>query len=176
MTLSLPLLAIQVGQTPMPAEQTGAAGGSNPLDVRQRAHAIGDPVPIVFGRRRAGAGGVFVSPAATECRFSNDATNAVTASYHLVLSEGQVGSLQVRDVFQRQCRVGAFNQTYNRRAGTWQPENAIVAQAGYTKPEASYYCGSIGTYPNISTLSFQVTYPNGLDFWNRQVQIGRAHV
>jgi hypothetical protein len=167
-TWDLPLLAIQVGQTPMPAEQNGA-GGSNPLDVRQRAHSIGDPVPIVFGRMRNGAGGVFVSPGATECRFSNDAANAVTASYHLVLSEGRIGSLQVRDVFQRQCRVGSFNQTYNRRAGTWQPENVITAQAGYTKPEASYYCGNIGTYPDISTLSFQVTYPNGIDFWNRQV-------
>jgi hypothetical protein len=167
-TLPLPLLAIQVGQTPMPAEQTGA-GGSNPLDVRQRAHAIGDPVPIVFGRRRNGAGGVFVSPGATESRFSNDAANAVTASYHLVLSEGRIGSLQVRDVFQRQCRVGAFNQSYNRRAGTWQPANVITAQPGYVKPEASYYCGSIGTYPDISTLSFQVTYPDGIDFWNRQI-------
>ena len=167
-TFALPLLAIQVGWTPMPAEQTGA-GGSNPLDVRQRAHAIGDPVPIVFGRMRNGAGGVFVSPGATECRFSNDAANAVTASYHLVLSEGRIGSLQVRDVFQRQCRVGSFNQSYNRRAGTWQPENVITAQTGYTKPEASYYCGSIGTYQDISTLSFQVTYPNGIDFWNRQV-------
>ena len=86
-----------------------------------------------------------------------------------MLSEGQIGSIQVRDVFQRQCRVGSFQQTYNRRAGSWVPENAIVQRAGYAKPEASNFCGSPGTYEGISTMSFEVTVPNGLDVWNRQV-------
>jgi hypothetical protein len=170
----LALLAIQAGARPTPGQQ-GAAQGSNPLDVQQQAHAIGEPVPIVFGRRRNGAGGVFVSPKATECRFTNDTSNAVTASYHLVLSEGRIGALQVRDVFQRQCRVGSFRQTYNRRAGNWQPENAIVARAGYDKPEATYLCGTVGNYPGISTLSFSVTVPDGFDVWNRQVHAFVRH-
>ena len=164
----LALLAIQAGARPTPGVQ-GAAQGSNPLDVQQQAHAIGEPVPIVFGRRRNGAGGVFISPKATECRFENDASNAVTASYHLILSEGRIGALQVRDVFQRQCRVGSFKQTYNRRAGNWLPANAIVVRSGYDKPEATYFCGTVGNYPDISTLSFRVTVPDGFDVWNRQV-------
>jgi hypothetical protein len=164
----LALLAIQAGARPTPGVQ-GAAQGSNPLDVQQQAHAIGEPVPIVFGRRRNGAGGVFISPKATECRFSNDTANAVTAWYHLILSEGRIGALQVRDVFQRQCRVGSFRQTYNRRAGNWLPGNAIVVRAGYDKPEATYFCGTVGNYPGISTLSFRVTVPDGFDVWNRQI-------
>ncbi len=162
------MVAIQAGQVPTPPQQNGA-DGSNPLDVQQRAHVIGEPVPIVFGRRRNFRGGVFISPGATECRFENDTNNAVTAYYHLVLSEGRIGQLQVRDVFQRQCRVGSFFQTYDRRAGSWLPGNAIVLREGYDKPEASYYCGSVGRYPGISTLSFQVTIPDGFDVWNRQV-------
>lgn len=164
----LALLAIQAGQTPTPSEQT-AAQGSNPLDVQQSAHVIGEPVPIVFGRQRNGAGGVFISPKATECRFINDFENNVTAFYHLILSEGRVGSLEVRDVFQRQCRVGIFTQTYDRRAGVWEPENAIVILEGFDKVEATYLCGTVGSYPGISTLSFQITVPNGFDYWNRQV-------
>jgi hypothetical protein len=166
----LPLLAIQAGEVPTPAAQTGASG-ANVFDQPQRAHVIGEPVPIVFGRERNGYGGVFVSPGATECRFENDEENAVTAFYHLVLSEGQIGQLQVRDVFQQQCRVGSAVQTYNRRAGTWEPGNFIVAREGYTMPEASYYCGTVGLYPGISTMAFQVTIPDGFDVWNRQVHV-----
>lgn len=219
----LALLAIQAGQRPTPTDQE-AAKGNNPLDVQQSAHVVGDPVPIVFGRQRNGAGGVFISPKATECRFENDLNNTVTAYYHLVLSEGRIGSLQVRDVFQRQCRVGTFTQTYDRRAGTWEPGNFItdeifgtiqfsfdprgtadptwydatrvgiewqyifegdqyflgisegdVRQLRYEigvereKPEATYRCGTIGSYPGISTLSFRTKEPSGSDYWNRQV-------
>jgi hypothetical protein len=166
----LALLAIEAGQVQPPLSE-GAAEGSSQLDTQQRSIVIGEPVPIVFCRRDEtnGTGGVLISPGASECRFENDVTNNVTAYYHLVLSEGQIGSIQVRDMFQRSCRVGSFSQTYNRRAGTWTPGNVIVARAGYTMPEASYYCGTVGVYSDMSTLSFSVTIPNGFDQWNRQV-------
>lgn len=174
----LALVAIRAGRIGTPSREDGAAGGGS-LDTQQRAVELGEPVPIVFGRRRNGAGGIFISPGATEARFENDTSNAVTAFYHLVLSEGEIDSIAVRDVFQRSCRVGSHTQTYNRRAGTWAPGNFIVQRAGYDKPECSYYCGSVGTYPNMSTLSFQVTIPDGFDQWNRQVHLfirGGMHV
>ena len=174
----LALVAIQAGRIGTPSREDGATGGGS-LDTQQRAVELGEPVPIVFGRRRNGAGGIFISPGATEARFENDTSNAVTAFYHLVLSEGEIDSIAVRDVFQRSCRVGSHTQTYNRRAGTWTPGNYIVQRAGYDKPECPYYCGSVGTYPNMSTLSFQVTIPDGFDQWNRQVHLfirGGMHV
>ena len=162
----LALVAIQAGQVNNPAVQEGAAGGGR-LDTQQRAVELGEPVPIAFARRRNGKGGVLISPGATEARFENDTSNAVTASYHLVLSEGQIDSIPVKDVFQRACRVGSHTQTYNRRAGTWAPGNYVVARAGYDMPECPYYCGSVGLYPGMSTASFQVTIPDGFDQWNR---------
>jgi hypothetical protein len=174
----LALLAIQAGQVQNPSQQNGAVGGGS-LDTDQRAISIGEPVPIVFARRRDNAGGVLISPGATEARFENDTSNNVTAFYLLPLSEGRMDSIQVRDVFQRACRSGTFTQTYNRRAGTWQPGNFIVDRDGFDKPEASYICGSIGLYPDISTLSYQVTIPNGFDQWRRQVHLfirGGMHV
>ena len=174
----LALVAIQAGQVNTPASQTGATGGGR-LDTQQRAVALGEPVPIVFARRRNDKGGILISPGATEARFENDTSNAVTAFYHLVLSEGQIDSIPVKDVFQRSCRVGSYSQTYNRRAGTWTPGNAIVARAGYDMPECPYYCGTVGAYPGMSTLSFSVTIPNGFDQWNRQVHClirGGMHV
>ena len=164
----LALAAIESGLIRGPLEDEGAQGDSQ-LDSQQRAAVMGEPVPIVFCRRIGDYGGVLVSPAATEARFSNDASNAVTANYHLVLSEGRIGSIQVRDVFQRSCRVGSHTQTYDRRAGTWTPGNYITAQVGYTMPECPYYCGTLGVYTDMSTLSFTVTTPNGSDQWNRQV-------
>jgi hypothetical protein len=174
----LALVAIQTGQVNTPSTERGAAGGSR-LDTDQRSVEIGEPVPIAFARRRNGKGGVLISPGATECRFENDASNNVTAYYHLVLSEGLIDSIAVKDIFQQSCRVGGFSQTYNRRAGTWTPGNALVVRAGYDFPEASYYCGSIGTYPNMSTLSFINTIPDGFDQWRKQVHAfirGGMHV
>jgi hypothetical protein len=100
-----------------------SADGAPKLDEQQASAVIGGPIPIVFCRRVGGVGGVLISPAATEARFTNNAANDVTASYHLVLSEGQIGSIQVRDVFQRSCRIGSFTQTYNRRAGDFVAGN-----------------------------------------------------
>lgn len=166
----LALLAIQSGQTLNPSTQAGATA-SNSLDVDQRSIDIGEPVPIVFARRRNNAGGILVSPGATEARFENDASNNVTAFYHLVLSEGRLDAIPVKDVLQRSCRVGSHTQTYNRRAGTWLPGNYITELVGFDKPEASYICGSIGLYPDMTTLSFQVTIPDGFDYWRRQVHV-----
>jgi hypothetical protein len=160
------LLVTTETSTPL-AEQE--AQGNNSLDVAQRGAVIGEVIPIVFARRVSGVGGVLISPAATEARFENSLTNEVTAYYHLVLGEGPMDSLQVRDVFQRSCRVGSFSQTYDRRAGPWEPGNFIVPRDGYTTPEAPSYCGTGGTYTGLSTLSFQATYPDGVDQWNRQV-------
>jgi hypothetical protein len=148
----------------------GGAGGAENLDVAQRGAVIGDAIPIVFCRRVSSVGGVLISPAATEARFENSLTNEVTGFYHLVLGEGQMDSIQVRDVFQRSCRVGSFSQTYGRRAGTFVPGNFIVARGGsYVTPECPSYCGTGGRYTGLSTMAYQCTYPDGVDQWNRQV-------
>jgi len=173
----LSLVAVESGLVRAPRADAPAQGDSK-LDVPQRAAVIGEPVPIVFCRREFGRGGVLISPPATECRFENDASNNLTASYHLVLGEGQMGGVQVRDVFQRSCRVGTHTQTYDRRAGTWEPGNYITnvnetndPPTNYSIQEASYHCGSVGLYTGMSTLSFEVTTPDGSDQWNRQVHV-----
>lgn len=166
----LALLAIQAGQINAPVE-AAAAKGTTELDSPQRFAQIGEPVPIVFARFRNSKGGILISPGATEARFENDASNNVTAYYMLVLSEGQLDSIPVKDVFQRACRVGAHTQTYNRRAGTWAPGNYLVQRAGKDLPEAPFFCGTVGSYPGISTLSFNVTIPDGFDQYNRQVHL-----
>ena len=154
--------------TPPPAPpQTQVV--QRPMDVGQVAANIGDPVPLVFCSQVAGSGGVMVSPAATEARFENSATNQVTAYYLLVVSEGQIDSIPVKDVFSGPCRHGSHTQTYNRRAGTWIPENVIVQRSGYTLPECPQVCGSIGSYPNISTVSFSRQVADGSTLWDRQV-------
>lgn len=170
----LGLIAIENGLVPSPLVDAAAAG-SNPLDVAQRAAVIGEPIPIVFARRVGDYGGVLISPAATECRFQDDAGNNLTTSYHLVLGEGQMDSLQVRDVFQGPCRVGSFSQAYSIRAGTWTPGNFIA----YASADATNYCGTVGTYTGLSTLSYQITTGSGNDFWQKQVHAfirGGMHV
>lgn len=171
----LAFLTSQGGVVGTPLSEAAASGVDN-LDVQQRGAIIGEPIPIVFGRRVSGVGGVLVSPPATEARFEDDASSNITASYHLVLSEGQIDSIQVRDVFQGACRVGSFTQTYNRRAGTFVPGNFIDNTPNLRAPT---YCGTSGTYAGLSTLAFSVTIPAGFDQWNRQVHCfvrGGIHV
>jgi len=161
----LAFLTAQGGVVGTPLTEAGASGADN-LDQKQRSAVVGEPIPIVFCRRTGGTGGVLISPPATEARFSDDASSNITASYHLVLSEGQIDSIQVRDVFQRACRVGSFTQTYDRRAGTFVAGNFIDNTPNL---EAPTYCGTSGTYDGLSTMAFAVTIPAGFDQWNRQV-------
>ena len=161
----LGFITAQGGIVGTPLVEAGASGADD-LDSNQRNAVIGEPIPIVFCRRIDGVGGALVSPAATEARFEDDASSNITASYHLVLSEGQIDSIQVRDVFQRSCRVGSFSQTYGRRAGTFIPGNFIDNTPNL---EAPRYCGTSGTYKGLSTMAFSVTIPEGFDQWNRQV-------
>ena len=158
-----PFLTSLVG-TPL---REGAATGSLDLNVAQKAAVIGEVIPIVFCRRVGDIGGVLISPVATESRFEDaDPSGDITAYYHLVLSEGQIDSIQVRDVFQGACRVGSYTQTFNRRAGTFVPGNFINNSPNL---EAPRYCGTGGSYAGMSTMAFNVTIPAGFDYWDRQV-------
>ena len=174
--------SVGAGQVNTPNTQDSANSGSDPLSSPQRAALIGDPVPIVFGRRVGDIGGVLVSPAATEARFENNSANEVTASYHLVISEGEIDGTQVRDVFQQSCRVGTFTQAYDRRAGNWGPGNFITVQTGFedSVPDCPIYCGTAnGSYAGMTTASFINTIPSGFNQWDRQVHAfirGGIHV
>lgn len=169
-------------QISTPNSQASAKSGGDPLETPQRAARIGDPVPIVFGRRVSGAGGVLISPAATEARFTNNSSNDVTVRYHLLLCEGEIDGVQVRDVFQQSCRVGTFTQAYNRRAGNWEPGNFITAQTGFENqiPDCPLYCGSgTGGYQAVTTGSFTNTIPHPFTQWDQQVHVfvrGGMHV
>lgn len=182
-TISAPLSLLPESGAP---SQEGAAEGYSSLDSRQRSIVIGETVPIVFGKRVTKTtyrwnldvataivyevGGVFVSPGATEGRFSNDAsTNELSVKLHLVLSQGDMPQLQVRDVFQRACRVGTWKQTYDRRAGTWTPGNFITPVAGTELWPCPAFCGTSGYYDDLTTLSYENTHADGDSTWDRQV-------
>lgn len=162
----IPYTVLGDSQAVAPPLTEQAAEGSSQLDTQQRGAVLGEVIPIVFCRRVGNTGGVLISPPATEARFEDDASSNITASYHLVLAEGRIDSIQIRDVFQRACRVGSYTQTYNRRAGTFVPGNFIDNTPNL---EAPSYCGTGGTYIGLSTMAFTVTIPAGFDQWNRQV-------
>lgn len=163
------LLPYQTGLVVTPLQET-AAVGQGALDSRQRSIVIGEPVPIVFCRRVSNIGGVFVSPGATEGRYTNDATtNELTVKLQLVLSEGDLPQLQLRDVFQRACRVGTWKQSYNARTESWTPGNLTTVVAGKTPWDCPAFCGTGGSYANMTTLSYTNTHVNGDDTWDKQV-------
>jgi hypothetical protein len=152
--------------------QDDAAAGATSLDSDQQAVVLGEPIPIVFCRRIDSIGGVLVSPKATEAAYSNNAvTNELTVNLELVLSEGQLPLVQVRDVFQRACRVGTWAQAYDARAGTWNPGNTVTVVAGKTPWNCPYYCGTSGSYDNMTTLSYANTHADADDTWNKQVHV-----
>jgi hypothetical protein len=167
----------------------------------QRAVQLLERAPIVWCRRigdscsspsDAGIGGVIVSPGAMACRFDSPeidddpVAHAVAAKYRLLVSQGEIGGIHVRDVFQGRCRVGAFSQAYNKPAGRWTPGNFLVdvydgTQLIANKVEAPTQCGTIGTCKDLTTFSFAVTYFNGFDengvglpdrgHWKRQIHL-----
>jgi len=128
--------------------------------------AIGEPIPVVFGRRRGNVGGVLVFPRATECRFENT-SSTVTSRYHMAVSEGRIGSIQRRDVRCGESRIGTYSQNYGIRAGSWLPGNVATAQTGYTVPTFPTYCGGGGNYEGITTIEAGATFPGGSDDWRQ---------
>lgn len=156
-------LEAESGRLPPPA-QAAEAAAQTPLNAPQQAMTIGEPIPVVFCRRRNGIGGVLLFPKATEAAFSNTSTQQ-TARYHCVLGVGPMGSIQVRDFRVGACRVGTFSQNYDKRAGTWTPGNTATVQSGYQVPTFPTACGGGGAYTGLSTLEFSSTTTGGSDDW-----------
>ena len=155
--------AAQSGDLPPPAS-TAAAAGNSPLNVPQAAMVVGEPIPVIWGRRRGTVGGVLVFPWATEARFENNSTT-VTSRYHMVICDGRLPDIQRRDVRLGECRIGSFSQNYNQRAGAWTPGNFATAQTGYTVPTFPTFTGGGGNYQGMSTFEAGVTVPGGSDDW-----------
>jgi hypothetical protein len=158
-----PAAAAQSGQLPPPAN-AAAASGNSPLNIPQASMVVGEPIPVVFGRRRGVVGGVLIFPKATEARFENNATT-VTSRYHMVLGEGRMPDIQRRDVRLGECRIGTFSQNYNQRAGTFTPGNFAITATGYTVPTFPTYTGGGGNYQGLSTFEAGATVTGGSDDW-----------
>jgi hypothetical protein len=167
----LVLLPYQTGLVAPPLEENPAEG-QNSLDSQQRAIVLGETVPIVFARRIDNNGGVFVSPGVTEGRFENNGTtNELTVRLQIVLSEGDVPAPQIRDVYQRACRVGTWSRAYNARAGDWLPGNFITPVEDKQAWNAPFYCGTGGNYSNLTMLSYLNTHADGDQTWDKQVHV-----
>ena len=138
------LLSAQTGLS-VAELQAQAAEGNPDVSGPQAVLKTGEPIPIVFCRRRAinsvQTGGAMIAPKASEGGFSNDVvinkleTSGVWTGIAveieiyvkllLVVSQGQIGAIQVRDIFYGNCRRGTYNQGYDARAGSWPPGNTI---------------------------------------------------
>jgi hypothetical protein len=135
------------------------------LTQAMRAMAVGDPVPVVFARRRTGGtGGVMVQPRATEVQVGNSATT-LTVRWHCVLGDGPMASVQVRDVRNGTRRQGAFSQNFGQRAGSWAPGNRTRAIPGVELPALPSQTGGGGDYRGVSTIEFSNTYPITSQRW-----------
>jgi hypothetical protein len=169
------LLSSQTGLSVNKLKDAAALGGLSP-QASQESVKLGEPIPIVFGRRRTvnsvEQGGVFIAPKATEGYFSNQAVNTTLQyKYLLVLSQGQLGQTQVRDVFQRSCRLGTtLNQAYDARAGNWNPTNDITLLASGTWSTPSFV-GTGGSYDDMTTFSFESSVGEGDNTWSSQIFI-----
>mgnify|MGYP003109800844 CR=1 FL=1 len=149
------LLSAQTGMSVNELRAT-AAEGNPQVEKPQEALKTGEPIPIIFCRRTdANKGGVMVQPKMTEARFANPLRlerfgsgvgttislfNIISLKYRLVLGEGDMEQLQLRDCFYGNSRKGSWNQKYDAPAGTWNPGNAID--------------GHIDTVLSLSTDSF----------------------
>jgi phage tail protein X len=158
----LGLAAAQTGKLPPPANAAAAAGNS-PLNVPQAAMVVGEPISVIWGRRRGNVGGVLVFPRATEARFENTSTT-VTSRYHMVIGDGRIPDIQRRDVRLGECRIGTFSQNYNQRAGTFVPGNFATAQTGYSWTPTNFTGGG-GNYQGLSTFEAGATFTGGSDDW-----------
>jgi len=158
-----PAAAAQSGNLPPPAA-AAAASGNSPLQVPQAAMVVGEPIPVIWGRRRGNVGGVLVFPRATEARFENT-SSTVASRYHLVICDGRLPDIQRRDVRLGECRIGTFSQNYSQRAGSWAPGNFATAQAAYTVPTFPAFTGGGGDYQGLSTFEAGATVPGGSDDW-----------
>jgi len=155
--------AASSGKLPPPANAAAAAGNS-PLNVPQAAMVVGEPIPVIWGRRRGTVGGVLVFPRATEARFENTSTT-VSSRYHMVIGEGRIPDIQRKDVRLGECRIGTYSQNYNQRAGTFTPGNFATAQTGYTVPTFPNFTGGGGNYQGLSTFEAGATFTGGSDDW-----------
>ena len=169
------LLSSQTGLSVNKLKDAAALGSLSPQS-SQESVKLGEPIPIVFGRRRTvnsvEQGGVFIAPKATEGYFSNQAVNTTLQyKYLLVLSQGQLGQTQVRDVFQRSCRLGTtLNQAYDARAGNWNPTNDITLLSSGTWSTPSFV-GTGGSYDDMTTFSFESSVGEGDNTWSSQIFI-----
>lgn len=118
-----------------------AAEGNPQVEKPQEALKTGEPIPIIFCRRTtANKGGVMIQPKMTEARFANplvkeqqgsgvgtviNVFNVIQLKYRLVLGEGNMAQLQIRDCFYGNSRKGTWNQKHNGAAGSWNPGNKI---------------------------------------------------
>jgi hypothetical protein len=124
---------------------------------------VGEPIPVIWGRRRGAVGGVLVFPKATEARFENTSTT-VTSRYHMVIGEGQIPDIQRKDVRLGECRIGDYSQNYSKRAGSWTPGNFATAQTGYSWTPTNFTGGG-GNYHGLSTFEAGATFTGGSDDW-----------
>ena len=156
-----PAAAAQSGNLPPPAAAAAAAGNS-PLQVPQAAMAIGEPIPVIWGRRRGNVGGVLVFPRATEARFENTSSTA-SSRYHMVIGEGRIPDIQRRDVRCGECRIGTFSQNESARAGSWAPGNFATAASFSWTP--TNFTGGGGNYQGLATFEAGATFAGGSDDW-----------
>ena len=173
----LSLVAAQSGNSATSTKAEGAAANQN-LTGEIESVQLGEPIPIVFCRRRTVGstthGGVYIEPKATEAKYVVNTSNlALSFAYLLVLSDGELPTLEIQDIYQHTCREGdTFNQKYDGRAGTWEPESNISdISLGPSKYGVPSYLGTGGSYKNLTTFSFEGSSFLGDKTWNRKVFI-----
>lgn len=142
------LLSAQTGMSAFEL-QLKAASATVDVNKPQEILKTGEPIPIIFTRRRNNKGGVLVQPKMTEAFYANpiveeelratsgstttyiNVVQTVQLKYLLVLSEGCLPQVYVKDLFHGNCRRGTYNQVCNGRAGTWNPGNNIDEHLDY---------------------------------------------